>query len=115
MQLILASSARIAKVLKAGAFRVKASAPGAGIFSMKATIPAKDARRARISAARTVTIAKGKATLLKAGTATVKVKLTKKAKRGLRRLKRVKVTLTSRFTDADGKVTTTKRTISLKR
>jgi len=115
VQLILAGTAKISKLIRAGGFKVSAKGPGPGIFSITATIPRKDANKARIAAAKPVVIAKGKATLLKAGTVRVTVKLTKKAKRGLRRLKKTKATLTSRYSDANGKVTITRKTVSLRR
>jgi Ca2+-binding RTX toxin-like protein len=53
--------------------------------------------------------------LLKAGSATLTIKITKKSRRAVGRLKRGKLTLGVKVTDAAGKSTTLKRTVALKR
>jgi hypothetical protein len=59
------------------------------------------------------TIATGRATLLQAGTAKVKLKVGKKAKRSVKRAKKLKVTLTATITGAHGKPQKLTRAVTL--
>jgi Ca2+-binding RTX toxin-like protein len=61
------------------------------------------------------TVAGGKATLLQAGTAKVKLKVPKKAKRSVRRARRLKVRLTATVTGADGRPQRLTRSVTLKK
>ena len=61
------------------------------------------------------TIAGGKTTLLQAGTAKVKLKVAKRAKRSVRRARKLNVTLTATVTGADGRRQKLTRSVTLKK
>jgi hypothetical protein len=63
----------------------------------------------------TRTVATGRGTPLKAGTATVKLKVAKKARRSVKRARTLKLTLTATVTGADGKPQRLTRTVTLKK
>lgn len=78
-------------------------------------VPCPEACRVTVTAkAKGKTIATGKATLLKAGTAKVKLKVAKKAKRSVKRAKTLKVTLTASVAGASGKPTKLTKALTLK-
>jgi hypothetical protein len=75
----------------------------------------KLAKRLGIAAARPVVIGRGSGKVSASGTKKVAVKLTAKAKRRLKKVRRVTVTLRSTVTDAAGKKTVRTRKLTLKR
>ena len=75
----------------------------------------KAARKLKIAAAKPVVIGRGSARLTQAGTKTATVKLTKKAKRRLRKARGIRVTLRSTFTQSAGKKIVMTRKLRLKR
>jgi Ca2+-binding RTX toxin-like protein len=97
----LVGSARI-RTLLAGKLAV--SVPCA--TACRVTVTAKNGKR---------TIATGKATLLKAGTATVKLKVAKRAKSSLKHAKKVKVTLSASVAGAAGKPSKLTKALTLKK
>ena len=89
----------------------------AGTFRSKFTIKPRDAKKLGITA-KNVSFATGKATLKAAGFAKIKPKLTRKAKRAVRRMpkgRKVKVTITTTFTPVSGSKVTTKDVVTLKK
>lgn len=79
------------------------------------TLPARTAKRLRMSAARTVVIARGKRSSAAAGQVKVVLRPTARAKKRLRKLRRLKATLKLVATDAAGNKTTAARAIALRR
>jgi hypothetical protein len=75
----------------------------------------KAARKLMIVAAKPVRIGRGSSRLTAAGSKNATVKLTKKAKRRLRNVRRIKVTLRSTFSDSTGKKTVKTRKLTLTR
>jgi hypothetical protein len=96
----------------AGASRIKALLGG----KIKVGVPCAAACRVSVSAkAGGKTVAGGRTTLLEAGTATVKLKVSKKAVRSLKKARTLKVTLTATVTAASGKPVTITKTVTLKK
>jgi Ca2+-binding RTX toxin-like protein len=95
-----------------GSAKIKALLSG----KLTVGVPCAAACRVTVAAkANGKTIARGRATLLKAGTAKVKLKATKKAKTSLKRVKKVKVTLTATVSGASGKPVKLTKAVTLKR
>jgi hypothetical protein len=99
--LTIVGSAKI-KQLLAGKLSVKVPCGAA----CRVTVTAKSGKK---------TVATGRATLLEAGTATVKLKAAKKAKSSLKRAKKVKLTLTASVAGASGKPAKLTKTLTLKK
>jgi Ca2+-binding RTX toxin-like protein len=101
-----------AKLTAAGP-RITVTLPAAGSVTVTVTVPATTAR----AAAKSVVVASGKASSKKAGKVTAKLKWTKKAKKKLRRSKKLKATVKTTFRPAgsDDKPTTITRKVTLKR
>jgi Ca2+-binding RTX toxin-like protein len=96
----------------AGAARIKALLAG----RLTVGVPCAAACRVTVTAkAKGKTIATGRATLLEAGTAKIKLKVAKKAKRSVRRAKQLKVTLTASVAGASGKPVKLTKAVTLKK
>jgi Ca2+-binding RTX toxin-like protein len=92
----------------------KITCPAACTFTVTLRLSAAQARRHGLGR-KALTIGSVRATLLVAGTKTVRITLSKKARSRLRKTKSVPVTLTATVTDATKKKTTKAKTITLKR
>ncbi|MEA2228756.1 MAG: large repetitive protein [Solirubrobacteraceae bacterium] len=98
-RLTISFSARVpVRTALAGRLRVRATTSERGAIRITLRIDPRTARRLRIA----TTIASGTATLTRAGTASVTIRLSTKAKRALKRSRDVKVTLTGTATDLAG-------------
>jgi len=71
------------------------------------------APKKKAKASATVKIASGAANITKAGSYSLKVKLTKQGKKLIRRAKRLKLTVTMTFRDSAGRVSKSKGTVTL--
>jgi hypothetical protein len=101
---------RIGKLLRGRGFTAKSlDALTAGRFVLQLTGGARGGRRSR------VTIATGSRTVSRPGPYSLKVKLTTKGERVLRRARRLRGTLTLRFTPRSGRTQTSSATLNLKR
>ena len=106
---------RYAVVIRRG-IAVTSTLPGAGRVSVVATVPRATARRMGVAArSKAVTIGRGARSAAGPGRVTVRVKLTSKARKRLRRVRSAKVTLKTTFRAADGKSTVSTRRITLRR
>ena len=104
--------------LKAPAIGLRCSEVAA--VSLTLTLPASVARKLRISAVKTVRIASGTGALAASTVTKVKLKLTSKAKKRLKKLSKAKLgklrpTLTIKALDAARNAATTTKTVKLKR
>ncbi|MEA2324725.1 MAG: serine protease [Solirubrobacteraceae bacterium] len=98
-RLTITFSSRVAlRTALAGRLRVRATTSERGAIRLTLRVDARTARRLRIA----TTIGSGTATLTRAGTASVTVRLTSTAKRALKRSRNVKVTLAGTATDLAG-------------
>ncbi len=88
--------------------------PAACSFSVSVVLSAKTARKYGLGK-KVVTIGTARGTLLSAGRKTVKVHLSAKARRKLRRVKKLAATLKVSVKDASGKTTTQTKAVTLKR
>jgi hypothetical protein len=93
---------------------VKVTCPGACSFTVKLGIAAKVARKAGLGR-KALTIGSARGKLAAGGTKTVKVKLSTKARRKLKRSKKVAANLKVKVTHAGGSVDNLKRNLSLVR
>ena len=96
---------------------VTAAGDRAGTFRSTFTMQARDARKLAVIA-RTVRFATGTAILSGPGVTTIKPKLTAKAKRALRRMRKgrtVKVTISTTFTPLSGAKVATKDVVTLRK
>ncbi|MCA1706352.1 MAG: glycoside hydrolase [Actinobacteria bacterium] len=102
-------------ILKQGGFTQKGfDAQTTGKLNVDVTtVAAKKTKAARASA--TTKIARGAATFSKPGTYNVKVKLTSKGKKALKKAKRLKVKVTMTFTDSAARVTKSAKSVTLNR
>jgi hypothetical protein len=105
--------AKLARVVKRG-LRVRFRCSRACGVKFELLMARKGAKKLMI-AAKPVRIGKGSSRLTAAGTKIATVKLTKKAKRRLRKTRRIKVTLRSTFSDSTGKKTVKTKKLTLKR
>jgi hypothetical protein len=108
------SKAKLARVIKRG-LRVRFRCSRACGAKFELLMARKGAKKLMIVAAKPVRIGRGSSRLTAAGTKTATVKLTKKAKRRLRKASRIKVTLRSTFSDSTGKKTVKTKKLTLKR
>lgn len=106
-------AARIGAILKAGAYPARFYAPRPGKQQIAWYFVPKGARVA--AKKKPVLIASGSKVATKAGAVVVKVKLSKKGKRALRKAKRLKLTAKGTFTPDEGEKLTLKVPITLKR
>jgi secreted trypsin-like serine protease len=110
---------RIATVRRSGALTASCTLSAAGRCRLTATISAAQARRLGLAVARghtAVTIGSGSATVRRAGTVTVTLRLTAAAKRALGRVRgSVTVRLAAVATGGDGRSTTASKTALLRR
>jgi hypothetical protein len=106
--------AKLARVVRRG-LRVRFRCSRACGAKFDLLMARKGARKLKIAAAKPVRIGRGSSRLTAAGTKTATVKLTKKAKRRLRKARRIKVTLRSTFSDSTGKKTVKTKKLTLKR
>jgi Ca2+-binding RTX toxin-like protein len=88
--------------------------PAACSFTVSVALSAKTARKYKLGR-KALTVGTVRGALLAAGSKKVTVKLSKKAKRRLKRAKKVAVTLKVKATDAAGKSTTKTKAVSLSR
>jgi hypothetical protein len=96
---------------------IAAAGDRAGTFKSKLTMKRADAKKLGIVAKR-VKFGTGKATLKKSGFTQIKPKLTRKAKRALKRMpkgRKVKVKISTIFTPVSGPKVTTKDVVTLKK
>jgi hypothetical protein len=108
------TKAKLARVVKRG-LRVRFRCNRACGAKFELLMARKGARKLLIAAAKPVRIGRGSSRLTAAGTKTATVKLTKKAKRRLRKTRRIKVTLRSTFSDSTGKKIVKTKKLTLKR
>jgi hypothetical protein len=94
---------------------VRAAADEACTVRVELRLPGKVAKRLRLSRGKSVVVGRATATLAAGGTSTVVVKLSKKARRALKRLRRARVGLLVTATDAAGNAASAARWISLRR
>jgi hypothetical protein len=106
--------AKLARVIRRG-LRVRFRCSRACVAKFELLMARKAARKLMIAAAKPVRIGKGSSRLTAAGTKTATVKLTNKAKRRLRKTRRITVTLRSTFSDSTGKKTVKTKKLTLKR
>ena len=100
--------------LKGKGLTVPVSCASACTIDLSLLISRTTAKKLHISAAKTVLIARGKKSLAAAGTAKVLVKLTPKAKKRLRKTRKLKATLRAIVTGAGGANGTAARAITLR-
>ncbi|MDX6702009.1 MAG: hypothetical protein QOF26_2235 [Baekduia sp.] len=103
-----AAGSRLALI---GAAKVKVLLGGKLAVAVPCTTACRVSVVARMG---TRTVATGRTTLLKAGTAKVKLKVAKKARRSLKHSKSAKITLTATITGASGKPQTLTKALTLK-
>lgn len=108
-------TSRIASVARRGRLPVFATVNKPGALRATATVDRRTAKRLKLG--RTRVLAKGTKRIPRPGTFKVNLKLSKKARRGLKRQKRtVKVIVTIRFSPGDGRPSVARRiTVRLKR
>jgi hypothetical protein len=94
------------KLSRATGFDVRITCPAACTFTVKLTIAAKVARKAKLGR-KALIIGTAKGTLPQAGDKTVRVKLSAKARKKLKKLRTVAATLTVAVKDASGPTTLT--------
>lgn len=83
------------KVGRAGVLRVRCELDAPGRCAVRVWATAREARRLRLGRAKAVTLGRGAATLAAAGGTTVEVKLSRRARRALRRTRRARIRLTA--------------------
>jgi Ca2+-binding RTX toxin-like protein len=110
-----APGSRLSSIVKSGVMRVSATVPGSGSLVTVASVDARTAKKLAIASAKWVRIGAGRANAAAAGKVTVKVRLTRRAKKRLKRATKVKVRLVSTFTGTDGTKWTTTKTVAVKR
>ncbi len=93
----------------------RATVPAAGRLRATASLGARAASRLRLASARQVAIGRARLNPMAAGDVAMRVKLTRKARRMLRRVRSVKVTLRVRFTPKSGKSMSVSRELTLRR
>jgi subtilisin family serine protease len=104
------------KLLLAGKLRVTTTAGERASLRVELRLDARTAKKLRLTTrSSAVTIATGTASVTKAGKATVRVRLTAKAKRALTRMRRAKVSVRATATDAAGNARTRSRTVTITR
>lgn len=105
---------KLGTVLKKGyALTVTTNEPGAGAAQLTASGAA--ARGLKVTTAKTATVAKGTKPFPAAGSQTLVLKFTKKARKRLARKRSIKLTLTVTVADAAKNSTSARKTITLKR
>jgi Ca2+-binding RTX toxin-like protein len=108
---------RLAKVRRSRVLRVSCGLTTASRCAVTVTITARDARRLRLKVkrhAKTLAIGRASMTVLKAQTVTIRIRLSKRTARALRRVRRIKVTLTAVATDAKGLRASSHRSVILR-
>ena len=108
-------SAKIAGVLKSGAFAQSFKAPVAGTTVIGWYYLPPGAKLAAKAKAKPVLVATGKQTFSAAGAATVKIKLTSAGRKLLKNAKRIKLTAKCTFTQTGKRPVVTMKTFVLKR
>ena len=108
-------AAKIATLLKGGAFNCVFDAPEAGTFLIDWYQVPAGAKLAKKTKPKPVLVAAGQGTFSAAGSATIKIKLTAAGKRLLKHTKQLKVTAKSTFTPAGSAAITVTRVFVLKR
>ena len=93
----------------------RTTVPAAGSLSATASMGARAASRVRLASARQIAIGRARVNPAAAGTVAIRVKLTRKARRMLRRVRSVRVTLRVRFTPKSGESTSVSRALTLRR
>jgi hypothetical protein len=110
--------ARLSQLRKSGRLVVACTLGGAGKCAVRATVGARDARRLRVHVprhAKAVTLARGSAKRPAAGTARVTLRLSRPARRGLARVRKLNLTVTGTATAPGAAPRTTKKTLHLHR
>jgi hypothetical protein len=116
----LKATLKLAKSKLATALRkgLKATATCSGVCRLKlvAQLDGKTARKLKLTKlSSAVTVGSGGATLLKAGTASLKVRFAKAAQKVLKKQRKVRLTFVLTATDPDGKAVKVTRVLALKR
>jgi hypothetical protein len=100
---------RLRALARNGGLPFRATVNGAGRLRVVATVDKATAKRLKVGRKKT-TVGRATTTVTKAGRVTVKVKLTKKARTGLKRQRRtLRIALRVTFTPASGAAPTTKK------
>jgi hypothetical protein len=111
-------AAKIAAILKAGAYPALVAAPGAGKAQIVWSYIPGGGKAARAAKSKSVLVASGAKRFTKKGKGTLKVKLTARGKALLRKVGKghtLKLTATGSFTRKGGKKTSSTKVFSLKR
>ncbi len=106
--------ARLRDLAKTGKVVVRVKSDEAGSVVADLLVARKDAKKGHLAAARTVRIGRGSKAIAKAGSVKVTIKLTKKAKRNIGKLRKLKVTVRATLKDAAGNKRTVRRSRTLK-
>jgi hypothetical protein len=109
-----ASKLKLRSALRRG-LRGKVSSNEAAEITGTAEIARRLARRLGLKSARAAVVARGKASLVGAGVAKLRLAFTKKAKRKLRQARKLTLTLRIKITDRAGNTSTLTRKVTVKR
>ncbi len=99
-------------LLKSGLI-LSTSCPTACSLSAQASVSASTAKKAHIASANPVVVGSGHATLLAAGSVKIRIRLTSKAKHGLKRLGRISIAIKLTSKNAAGVTTTSTKTVTI--
>ena len=108
------AAAKLGTIVKKGNLPVPAATDRPGTMTITA-VAGSGVRMARASAAKSKVLGSGKATFFAAGQKVVKVKLSAKGKRALKKAKKATIVLKTSFKDVSGKTTKSSKTIKLKK
>jgi subtilisin family serine protease len=104
------------KLLLANKLRIKTTAGERASLRVQLRLDGRTAKKLHLTKrSSAVTIATGTASVTKAGTAKVRLRLTSKAKRALKAVRRLKVSVRATATDAAGNARTRSRTVTITR
>jgi hypothetical protein len=109
---VTVAAQKLGKVIAKGLTEIVSCNEACSIASAL-TVDAKTAKKLHI--ARTLVVGRAKATLTAAGKTTLKVKLSRKAQKALKKASKVKLTLRTTAKDAAGNVRTVTKRVTLKR
>jgi Ca2+-binding RTX toxin-like protein len=104
---------RNAKALLKSGLTLSTSCPAACSLSAQASVNASTAKKAHIAGAKSVVVGSGHATLLAAGSVKLKINLTSKAKRGLKRLGRFSIAIKLTSKSAAGVIVTSTKIVTI--
>lgn len=105
--------ARLRTLAKTGKLVIPVTSNEAGSVTVDLLVARTDAKHGHLAAARTVRIGRGSRRISAAGTVKVTVKLTKKARRAIGKLRKLKVTARATLKDAAGNKRTVRRSKTL--